>query len=106
MAKRSITQHVEIVAFTGTEESGVLHAAGDWMKDHPTAQIRGLNLHAEDVEGPGDARTWVLEMAVDHTAARVSPLDAPRELAAERQRSRGAEGQRGSANDIRNDHEG
>lgn len=60
------------------------------MKDHPTAQIRGLNLHEDDVDGPGDARTWVLEMAVDHTAAHVSPLDAPRELAGERQRGSGA----------------
>lgn len=45
-------------------------------------------------------------MAVDHTAARVSPLDALRELAAERQRSRGAEGQKANTNDIRDDHEG
>lgn len=23
------------------------------------AQIRALNLHEEDIDGPGDARTWV-----------------------------------------------
>ncbi|MFI2790958.1 hypothetical protein [Kitasatospora sp. NPDC018614] len=65
----STNKHIEVVAFTGTEESDILHAAGDWMKDHPMAQIRGLNLHEEDIDGPGDARTWVLEMTVDNTAA-------------------------------------
>lgn len=77
----SIAQHVEILALTGTEESDVLHTAGDWMKDHPMAQIRGLNLHETDLDGPGDARTWVLEMAVDHTAEHDSPLDALKHLA-------------------------
>lgn len=66
---RSTSEYIEIVAFTGTEESNVLHAAGDWMKEHPMAQIRGLNLHEEDIDGPGDARTCVLEMAVDNAAA-------------------------------------
>ncbi|MFJ9380199.1 hypothetical protein [Streptomyces sp. NPDC101455] len=68
---RSSTDYVEIVAFTGTEESDVLHAAGDWTKDHPMAQIRSLNLHEDDIDEPGDARTWVLEIAVDNTAAHI-----------------------------------
>ncbi|MFJ9380192.1 hypothetical protein [Streptomyces sp. NPDC101455] len=66
--RRSTTQHVEIVAFTGNEESDVLHAAGDWMKEHPMAQIKAINLVEEDLDAPGP-RTWVLEMAIDHDAA-------------------------------------
>ncbi|MEV8544403.1 hypothetical protein [Streptomyces sp. NPDC051572] len=51
---RRSTQNVEIVAFTGTEESDVLHAAGDWMKEHPMAQIKAINLRRPGRVRPPD----------------------------------------------------
>ncbi|MGW7312282.1 hypothetical protein [Streptomyces sp. NPDC054865] len=38
------------------------------MKEQLMAQIRNLDLYEEDIDGSGDAPTWVLKMAIDTAA--------------------------------------
>ncbi|MCD9146159.1 hypothetical protein [Streptomyces albireticuli] len=65
--RKSGTAHLEIITFVGTEESVVLHAAGDWMKEHPMTVIRAMNWRTDGFDAP--VGRWALEIVVDHDAA-------------------------------------
>ncbi|WP_128380377.1 hypothetical protein [Streptomyces cavernae] len=55
---------LEVVTFSGSEESDVLHAAGSWMAEYPLTLIVSLNWRWDHPDE--DHSCWVLDMTVDH----------------------------------------
>ena len=66
--RESATQPFEVVTFTGTEESDILHSAGWWMSDQPYVRIVAMNWRLENTEV--DAQRWVLDLVVNHEAGQ------------------------------------
>ncbi|MFV8133197.1 hypothetical protein [Streptomyces syringium] len=61
--------NVQVITFTGAEESDLLHAAGSWMAEHLDALLIGLNwigdfLSPHDIDAPGPPRHR-LDLTVD-----------------------------------------
>ncbi|MFI8944078.1 hypothetical protein [Streptomyces syringium] len=61
--------NVQIITFTGSEESDLLHAAGSWMAEHLDALLISMNwigdfLSPHDIDVPGPPRHR-LDLTVD-----------------------------------------
>src|SRR5262245_17021048 len=60
---------VQVLTFSGSEESDLLHAAADWMADHLYAVINALgfaNLTEDDDETPQLRLTMAVDMSSYH----------------------------------------
>lgn len=60
---------MQVITFTGSEESDLLHAAGSWMAEHLDAVLIGLNwigdfLSPHDIDPPVPPRHR-LDLTVD-----------------------------------------
>ncbi|MFF5131004.1 hypothetical protein ACFY41_29285 [Streptomyces syringium] len=61
--------NIQVITFTGSEESDLLHAAGSWMADHLDALLVSINwvgdfLSPHDIDVPGPPRHR-LDITVD-----------------------------------------
>ena len=66
---RAREDDVQVVTFTGTEESDLLHSADSWMAEHLDAVLIGMNwigdcLSPHDIDPPGPPRHR-LDLSVD-----------------------------------------
>ncbi|MGW2540686.1 hypothetical protein ACWC5I_07400 [Kitasatospora sp. NPDC001574] len=68
MKRQSRTAPLEVMAFTGSEESDVLHAAADWIKERPFTIVVAMNWSSDYGSNDNDL-LWTLELVVDHSAA-------------------------------------
>jgi hypothetical protein len=71
---RAREEDINVVTFTGSEESDVLHAAGAWMAEHPYALLIGINWYGEGLTprdfDPGHPPLHRLDLSVALTAER------------------------------------
>lgn len=68
--------NIQVITFTGAEESDLLHAAGNWMDEHLDALLISINWYGDflspyqevdDIPGPPRHR---LDLTVDVTGER------------------------------------
>ncbi|MFD8966463.1 hypothetical protein ACFV0C_15925 [Streptomyces sp. NPDC059568] len=72
--------NVQVITFTGSEESDLLHAADSWMAEHLDAVLIGLNwigdfLSPHDIDPPGPHSTAWTSPSTSPTNATDPPRD-------------------------------